>query len=256
MAVFNDETSYGIGIAEYFAEHFCNLGGTVVGGCGSNSAGGVQGIKQYDPTTITSFSALLNSLKAGNAQGIYAGGNASFKLCVARNQSKGIFPASSAFLMGDGGTDSECLDTAGGQATGMVGTVAAEDQSKLSAAAQSVITDFKAAYGSGATDFGAYTVPAYAATQTIIAGLDKAIKANNNSLPTRAQVTAAMSSLSPVSTPLGDVSFDKNGDTTQQIIAFYQAGPKGTTTLACGSTNASVCWNFLNSANYTGKTYP
>jgi branched-chain amino acid transport system substrate-binding protein len=258
MGVFNDETSYGVGIAEYFAEHFCNLGGTVVGGCKPNSAGGVSGIKEYDPTTITSFSALLNSLKAGGAQGIYAGGNASEKLCVARNQETGIFPATSAFIMGDGGTDSECLDTAAAQANGMVGTVAAEDQSKLSTSAQSVITAFKAAYGTGATDFGAYTMAAYAATQVIIAGLDQAIKGNGNKLPTRVQVTTAMSSLAPVSTPLGEISFDKNGDTTQQVIAFYtaQAANASTPSLTCGSTNTSTCWVFLNSKNYSGTTYP
>jgi len=258
VGVFNDETSYGIGIAEYFAEHFCKLGGTVVGGCTATAAGGVSGIKQYDPTSTASFAAMLNSLKAGGAQGLYAGGNASLKLCVARNQSNGIFPAGSAFLMGDGGVDSECIDGAAAQAKGMVGTVAAEDQSKLSADAKKMVSDFKAAMGSGPTDFGAYTVPAYAATQTIIAALDKAIKANGGNLPTRQQVRDAMSSLPPVSTPLGDVSFDKNGDTTQQIIAFYKADAKGSSSseLTCGATNANVCWEFANSKNYAGQTYP
>ena len=258
VGVFDDESSYGIGIAEYFAEHFCNLGGKVVGGCNTTSSGGVSGIKAYDPTSTASFAAMLNSLKAGGAQGLYAGGNASFKLCVARNQSKGIFDASSAFVMGDGGTDAECLDTAGAQAKGMVGTVAAEDQSKLPAAAQKTISDFKAAMGSGPTDFGAYTIPAYAATQTIIAGLDKAIKANNNNLPTREQVREAMTSLAPVSTPLGDVTFDKNGDTTQQIIAFYKADAKGSSSseLTCGATNTGICWEFVSSKNYSGQTYP
>ena len=258
LGVFDDETSYGIGIAEYFAEHFCKLGGTVVGGCSTTASGGVAGIKHYDPTSTTSFAAMLNSLKAGGAQGLYAGGNASEKLCVARNQSNGIFAADSPFAMGDGGVDSECLDTAGAQAKGMVGTVAAEDQSKLSATAQTTIKDFKAAMGSGPTDFGAYTIPAYAATQTIIAGLDKAIKANNGNMPTREQVRMAMTSLSPVSTPLGDVKFDSNGDTTQQIIAFYKADAKGSSSseLTCGATNTSVCWEFVSSKNYAGQTYP
>ena len=258
VGVFNDETSYGIGIAEYFAEHFCKLGGTVVGGCNTDASGGVAGIKKYDPTSTTSFTAMLNSLKAGGAQGLYAGGNASEKLCVARAQSSGIFASDTAFIMGDGGTDSECLDTAAGQAKGMVGTVAAEDQSKLSSSAQKVITDFKAAMGSGPTDFGAYTIPAYAATQVIIAGLDKAIKANNCNMPTRDQVRVAMTQLSPVSTPLGDVKFDANGDTTQQVIAFYKADAKGSSSseLTCGATNTGVCWEFANSKNYSGQTYP
>jgi branched-chain amino acid transport system substrate-binding protein len=258
IGVFDDETSYGIGIAEYFAEHFCKLGGTVVGGCSPTSAGGVSGIKHYDPTTITSFAPILNSLRQGGATALYAGGNASEKLCVARNQSKDIFASDSAFLMGDGGTDSECLDTAAAQAKGMVGTVAAEDQSKLSSDAKTVITNFKAAMGSGPTDFGAYTIAAYAATQTIIAGLDKAIKANSNNMPTRAQVRDAMSSLAPVATPLGNVSFDKNGDTTVQIVAFYKADAKGSgsSELTCGSTNTSTCWEFVSSQNYAGQTYP
>src|SRR6202521_1245823 len=183
VGVFNDESSYGIGIAEYFAEHFCKLGGMVVGGC---------------------------------------------------------------------------IDTAAAQAKGMVGTVAAEDQSKLSADAKKMVTDFKAAMGSGPTDFGAYTVAAYAATQTIIAGLDKAIKANNGNMPSRAQVRDAMSNLPPVATPLGNVSYDKNGDTTQQIIAFYKADAKGSgsSELTCGATNTNVCWEFVSSKNYAGQTYP
>ena len=258
VGVFNDESSYGIGIAEYFAEHFCKLGGMVVGGCSATAAGGVSGIKQYDPTSTASFAAMLNSLQQGGAKGLYAGGNASLKLCVARNQSNGIFASDSAFLMGDGGVDSECIDTAAGQAKGMVGTVAAEDQSKLSADAKKMVTDFKAAMGSGPTDFGAYTVAAYAATQTIIAGLDKAIKANNGNMPSRAQVRDAMSNLPPVATPLGNVSYDKNGDTTQQIIAFYKADAKGSgsSELTCGATNTNVCWEFVSSKNYAGQTYP
>jgi ABC-type branched-subunit amino acid transport system substrate-binding protein len=128
--------------------------------------------------------------------------------------------------------------------------VAADDATRLSGA-KSTIDAFKAKF-TGSSDYGAYTIPAYSATKIMIAAIKKAIEANGGNKPSRAKVLDALAHLTGVDTPLGTISFDQNGDTTQQIISVYKVDTSGPTdNLTCSTTNKSNCWVFVDQKTFS-----
>ncbi|MBO0683065.1 MAG: branched-chain amino acid ABC transporter substrate-binding protein [Candidatus Dormibacteraeota bacterium] len=239
VAVLDDAEVYGQGIAATFASRFKQLGGDVV-----------VGPQSYDPNSTTDFRSFLNSAKNAGAEGVYVGGVDANKACVVRSQMAGIFPADAPFLGGDGIVTSQCLNDAAAAAPNMYGTIAAVNADTLSGA-KATIDGFKKTF-TGATDYGAYTMPAYASTQIILAALGKAIDAAGGKMPTRKQVTDQIAKTNKVSTVLGPVTFDKNGDNSQQVIAEYkseQATPTGS--YAATNDAKSVGWAFVQQKNYT-----
>jgi branched-chain amino acid transport system substrate-binding protein len=239
VAVVSDHETYGKGIADAFAAQFQKDGGTVVDD------------EDLDTATMPGFQSLMTKFKSKGAQGVYFGGTSSNNGCKMRNQAKNIFGTDSPFLGGDGIVDAHCLDDAADMAAGITGTVASADAANTSSA-KSTIDAFKQKF-SGPNDFGAYTVPGYTAAKMLIQGISDAIKSNNGSAPSRQQVLQAVSKLSGVSTPLGTMGFDQNGDTTQQIIAFYKVDTTGpSNALACGKNNPKTCWLFVKQVSFGG----
>jgi branched-chain amino acid transport system substrate-binding protein len=210
IGVLSDNEVYGKGIADTFSLRFKSDGGTVVYRNDITNA-----------SKVNDFTTFLRAAKAAGAEAIYFGGTDSNNACVARNQMKNIFAADAPFLGGDGIVTDQCLKDAGAQSGGMHGTVAAEDVSKVPDA-QSVISAFKAAYPN-ASDYGAYTIPAYDCAKLIIAAFDRAYKAAGNKKPTREQVRAAMANTKDFHGALGTYSLDSNGDITQKFITEYTA---------------------------------
>lgn len=251
VGVVDDNEIYGVGIADAFATEFCAKGGTVAGGCSGTPPSGVQ---NADTGSESSFTALIDKFKAEGATAIYFGGtDPPNKGCVIRNQMKDSMPpASNAFGGGDGIVEGGCLDNSKAESANMYGTVAAADADQI-AGAQATISALKARYGTGNTAYGAYTIPAYSATKALLAAIDKAIKANGGNRPTRKQVLDALSNLSPVSTPLGNIAFDHNGDTTAQIISIYKTESGCPSTALDCSTDKSFAWIFVKQVNYTGS---
>jgi branched-chain amino acid transport system substrate-binding protein len=241
LGIGSDNETYGKGIADNFAKEYQKKGGKIE-------------VRQDYPgmKNVSDFRSFLTSAKSKNAQGIYFGGTDSNKVCVVRSQMKGIFPANAPFMGGDGVVTSQCLTDAADNATDMYGTVAAVDASHTPEA-KSTIDAFKKA-NPNASDYGAYTVPAYSATQAIFQAISSAIDSNGGKKPTREQVRDAMGKVKNVKTPIGTVSFDKYGDVVPQIITVYHAkAPTGGEAADAPACNAakSVCWIFEKSVNYT-----
>jgi len=208
VGVASDAEAYGKGIADTFSTRFTKNGGTVV--------------KRQDfpnASHVSDFKPFLRSALAAGAQGIYFGGTDSNNACVVRQQMKSAgFADSAPFLGGDGIVTGQCIKDAAAAAVGMYGTVATVAAEKVSGA-QSTISAFKQAY-SNASDYGAYTMPAYDSTKILVAAIDKAIKANNGNMPSRSQVLSQMAQ-TDYSGVLGHTSFDSNGDTTNKVITIY-----------------------------------
>lgn len=239
VAVLDDAEVYGVGIATTFASRFKQDGGQVV-----------LGPQSYDPTSTTDFRSFLNSAKNDGAQGVYVGGVDANKACIVREQMKGIFPDSAWFGGGDGIVTSQCLNDAADNASGMYGTIAAINADTLSGA-KATISGFHKAF-SGTNAYGAYTMPAYASTQIILAAIGKAIDANGGKAPTKAQVLAQIAKTSNLSTVLGPITFDKNGDNSQQVIAEYQSMAVDTThSFTAENSASSVGWAFIQQKNYS-----
>ena len=224
VAVLDDDETYGKGIATTFAAKFKADGGSVVYGPADIP----------NPSSVSDFRTYLNRAKNGGAQGIYFGGTDSNNACVPRDQQAGVGLSASSvpYMGGDGIVTGECIKQAASFAPGMYGTVATVDADKVPAAA-SIISNFKKAFPN-ASDYGAYTMPAYDATQIAIQAIKKAIEANGGKLPTKKQVLDQMSNVS-YDGALGHTSFDSNGDTTNKVITIYTV------------KNASTGWEFAAS---------
>jgi branched-chain amino acid transport system substrate-binding protein len=210
VGVASDNEVYGKGIADTFTSRFTKDGGTIAKR------------QDFDTKSTTDFRSFLQSAKGAGAAGIYFGGTDSNKACVVRSQATGIFAADSAFMGGDGIVTGQCLKDAASNATGMLGTVATVDANQVPSA-KATIDAFKAA-DPNATDFGAYTMPAYDCVKILIAAIDRAIKANSGNMPSRQQVLDQMYK-TDYSGVLGHTSFDSRGDTTNKVITIY--GAKG-----------------------------
>ena len=210
VGVASDNEVYGKGIADTFTSRFTKDGGTVVKR------------QDFDTKSTNDFRPFLRGAASAGATAIYFGGTDSNKACVVRSQAKGIFPATSPYLGGDGIVTGQCIKDAGDNATGMLGTVATVDANQVSGA-KSIIDGFKAKYSSS-SDFGAYTMPAYDCAKILIQAIHKAIQANNGNKPSRQQVLAQMANVDYTGA-LGHTSFDSRGDTTNKVITIY--GTKG-----------------------------
>lgn len=207
VGVASDAEAYGKGIADTFSTRFQKDGGQVV--------------KRQDfpnASHVSDFKPFLRASLAAGAQAIYFGGTDSNNACVVRQQMKGIFPDSAPFLGGDGIVTGQCIKDAADKAVGMYGTVATVAAEKVSGA-QSTISAFKQAYPN-ASDYGAYTMPAYDCAKILIQAIDKAIKANGGNMPSRSQVLSQMANIDYTGV-LGHTSFDQNGDTTNKVITIY-----------------------------------
>jgi branched-chain amino acid transport system substrate-binding protein len=231
VAVISNNSVYGKGIADTFTAEFVKLGGTVVKR------------QDYDPANTNDFKAFLTSAKALGAQGIYYGGLAADKGCVIRNQMTGIFPTGEAtpFMGGDGiAQDPTCTRTAGQNAIGVFGTVASVNPDNVPTAA-STIAAFKAAYPTS-SDYGSYTMVAYDCAGVLVAAIDRAIKANNNSMPTREQVRAQVATTSGYAGVTGTIGFNAAGDNSAAIVSLYEDK----------STDPAAAWVYIRNYDFNG----
>jgi len=210
VAVASDNQTYGKGISTNFAKKFVAKGGTLA-----------LPEKDIDSKSTNDFKSLLNSMKAAGADGLYFGGTDSDNVCVARAQMKGV-GLNVPFMGGDGIVTGQCITDAADNADSMFGTVAAVDATKLPAA-KATIDGFKKAFPA-ATDFGAYSMPAYDCATIMIQAIGRAIDAAGGNMPTREQVRAEVAKTKGYQGALGTTSFDANGDTSNKVISVYKIG--------------------------------
>lgn len=208
--VFDDQETYGQGLATNFAKDFQAAGGTVVG---TSSL----------PGTTTDFTSELATAHSKGANIIFFGGTSSNGGGKLRAQMSSAGLGSSVLFMGgDGIVDSEFITDAGSAAAGAYGTTASPDATKLSSAA-SFASAYRAAYGSAP---GAYSANAYDAMNIVLTAVKEAINANGGKLPTnptsfREAVRSNVASIS-YNGAIGHTTFDSNGDTTNKILTLYQ----------------------------------
>jgi branched-chain amino acid transport system substrate-binding protein len=210
VAVASDNQTYGKGISTNFAKKFVAKGGTLA-----------LPEKDIDSKSTNDFKSLLNSMKAAGADGLYFGGTDSDNVCVARAQMKGV-GFNVPFMGGDGIVTGQCITDSADNVDNMFGTVAAVDATKLPAA-KATIDGFKKAFPA-ATDFGAYSMPAYDCATILIQAIGRAIDAAGGNLPTREQVRAEVAKTKGYQGALGTTSFDANGDTSNKVISVYKIG--------------------------------
>jgi branched-chain amino acid transport system substrate-binding protein len=209
IAVWDDEETFGQGVANNFATEFAAKGGTVVDR------------KSYDPKAKSDFHDFLASAKANGAQGIYVGGTSATGACKARGQMAGLFNPDIYYLGPDGIGDSQCLTDSGSMATSnMYATQGVADATQNPSAA-TIVAAYKAAYP-GASNIGAYTFAGYDCAAILIDAIGRAIDANGGNLPTRAQVIAQMPLTKNFAGLTGVITLNAAGDQTTPTLQFQQ----------------------------------
>jgi branched-chain amino acid transport system substrate-binding protein len=209
VAVWDDEETFGQGVANNFATEFAKKGGTVVDR------------KSYDPKAKKDFKDFLASAKDKGAQGIYVGGTTATGGCIARGQMAGLFNPDIYYLGPDGIGDAQCLKDSGSMATGnMFATQGVSDATQNPGAA-AIVAAYSAAYP-GSSNVGAYTFAGYDCAAILIDAIGRAIDANNGNSPTRAQVIAALAKTSGFKGLTGTYTFDANGDPTHPTLQLQQ----------------------------------
>jgi ABC-type branched-chain amino acid transport systems, periplasmic component len=209
VAVWDDEETFGQGVANNFAKEFSAKGGTVVDR------------KSYDPKAKKDFKDFLASAKDKGAQGIYLGATSATGGCIARGQMAGLFNPDIYYLGPDGIGDAQCLKDSGSMATGnMFATQGVSDATQNPAAA-AIVAAYKAAYP-GSSNVGAYTFAGYDCAAILIDAIGRAIDANGGNMPTRAQVITALTATSNFKGLTGTYTFDPNGDPTHPTLQLQQ----------------------------------
>jgi branched-chain amino acid transport system substrate-binding protein len=216
--IIDDTETFGKGVADAFEGEFKKLGGTVVDRVGA-------------PKSTTDYTSILTAAKSKNPDVVYFGGVTTTGGGTLRKQMAqaglGDLPyvGPDGIVDGSGATDGSFINIAGASAANSFGTIAAiHDIPNPTAFSDS----YKKEYNK---DPGAYSAPAYACTQIILAALGK-VTATSDMAALRESIRAYVTGGNTFDTVLGTVGFDANGDTTQHIISFYStdmtaAGGKG-----------------------------
>jgi branched-chain amino acid transport system substrate-binding protein len=232
VAILDDSTVFGVGIAGAFETEFKKLGGTVV-----------KHQEYKKDQQGTQFQSLLQSMRS--AQALYVGGTDDQNICIPRAQMKQI-GWNAPFGGGDGIETTDCIEQASGNESGILATSAGADATQVQGA-KDTITKFRQAF-TGANDFGGYTMQAYDAANILMTAIGNAIKDNGGNMPTRKQVRDAMAKITSFQGVIGNYGFDQNGDTTLKIVSIYEvktglsADDVKNSTGVCGKQVANACF--------------
>jgi branched-chain amino acid transport system substrate-binding protein len=185
IAILDDKTTYGEGLAKIVNDSFIAKGGTVAS---------MEGVGKDD----LDFRANISVIQGSGAQalvwgGMYKGGG---PLCVQMRQSGLNIP----FVSDDGCQDPKFVDTVGGNAADVYVSFGKDYNS--TPAAQGFIAAYKAKYNQ---DVGSYSIYGYDAAQVILTAMDKAQS-------TDADKVAAVMKSQPFDTIQGTIEFDAKGD--------------------------------------------
>ncbi|MGO7733189.1 branched-chain amino acid ABC transporter substrate-binding protein [Rhizobium leguminosarum] len=194
IAVLNDKTAYGVGIAQEVKK-------------GLEAAQAKVAIDDSINVGEKDFSALVSKLKAAKIDVIYFGGlYTEAGLIVRQAADQGL---KATLVAGDGITSAEYAQIAGEAALGTLMTFAPDPRIMPSAA--KIVEEFR----HDGFEPEAYTLYAYAALEIVKTGVEKAKSSEASA------VAEQLHDGKPVKTILGNIAFDKKGDRRDEDYAIY-----------------------------------
>jgi branched-chain amino acid transport system substrate-binding protein len=209
VAVWDDEETFGAGVAGNFVKEWTKLGGTVVDR------------KSYDPKSKSDFHDFLASALNKGAQGIYVGATSATKGCIARGEMTAAQAGSIFYLGPDGDGDAQCIKDAGANANDHMYATQGVADATQNPSAKTIVAAYSNAYP-GASNIGPYTFAAYDCAAIILAAIGAAIDANGGNMPTRQQVIDQVAKTSNFAGLTGVITFDANGDPTHPTLQLQQ----------------------------------
>ena len=200
--IVQDKTAYGTGIAEAFKEGAEKAGAEILG---------FEGITLGEKD----FNGVLNQVLSKKPDLVYFGGiYAEGGLLIKQAREKGI---DIPFMGGDGMDASTLVEIAGDAIKNTYITSVAGDSTKTEEG-KSFMERYKEA---NKKDAEAYSVYGYDSMGVVLKGIEDAIKANNNKMPTREQVRDAVRGIKDYQGVLTEVSFDDIGDNEYAKVFIY-----------------------------------
>lgn len=208
--VFDDQETYGKGLADQFSKFFMADGGSIAK-------------RTSLPGDTKDFSTQLTDAKNLGVDVIFFGGTSSNGGGIIKKQMAAAGLTNVKYVGGDGIVDAEFFTEAGTAADGAYGSVAAPDPTKLSTAAQ-FVTDYTAAFGAAP---GAYSANAYDAMNILLQAVKKAITDNGGTLPSTGSAFREAVRKDVLATSwdgaIGHTTFDANGDTSNVLLTIFLA---------------------------------
>jgi branched-chain amino acid transport system substrate-binding protein len=206
--VINDQTPFGLGIANTFAARFVRDGGTILD---------PSDLGAFDPAQTSSFRSRVDRAVELGADVIYFAGidiNAAASL---RREMAARMPQV-PLIGSDRLASSQFAKSAGASARGAYYTAVGPYPASLRPAA-GLIREYKKLYGQ---EVGTYSLQAFDATNLLIAAIARAIDEAGGKLPTREQVLKEVSLTKNYGGAMGTTSFDAGGDTSLKLITGFQ----------------------------------
>ncbi|KAB7664873.1 branched-chain amino acid ABC transporter substrate-binding protein [Bacillus sp. B1-b2] len=201
--IIQDKTSYGSGLADAFRAAAEELGAEIVG---------------YEGITVgeKDFNGVLNQVTSKDPDLIYFGGlYAEGGILVKQAREKGL---DIPFMGGDGLDSSTFVEIAGEAIKNTFLTSVAGDTTKTEEGTK-FAEDYEAAFSKSIESYSAY---AYDAAGVLLAGIEQAIKDNDNKMPTREAVTSVVRATQDYKGVVTEVGFDELGDNTFAKIFIYK----------------------------------
>lgn len=200
--IVQDKTAYGTGIAEAFKVGAEEAGAEIIG---------FEGITLGEKD----FNGVLNQILAKEPDLVYFGGiYAEGGLLIKQAREKGIdIP-----IMGGDGMDASTLVEIAGEAIKNTYITSVAGDSTKTEKGKKFMETYKAEFNREAE---AYSVYGYDSMGVVLQGVEDAIKANNNQMPTREQVRDAVRGIKDYKGVLTEVSFDDIGDNEHAKVFIY-----------------------------------
>jgi branched-chain amino acid transport system substrate-binding protein len=196
IAVIDDRSAYGQGLADAFANAVKAAGGQVVG-------------REFTNDKATDFMAILTKVKATNPDAVFYGGMDSQSGPMTRQMKQ--LGMTAKFLTGDGGCTGEMIKMAGDALSGSAFCTQAGIPLEKMPGGAAFRAQFKQRYGN---DIHVYAPYAYDAANSII----EAMKAAGSVEPAKYQSAMKGLKFQGVS---GPVAFDANGDIVGGTVTVY-----------------------------------
>ena len=203
--IVDDDDTYGKGIADLFEIAFKAAGGTVLG---------------HEQTAITQrdYHAVIEHIVAIHPQAVYFGANG-IELGTFRQQMARAGIGSLPFFAGDAMGEDVYPKTAGAHAVGSYFTVTSPDGAHLD---NKLARRFTARYEQRYhAEPGPFDIGAYVAGEIEAAAIKKAVIDGHGAFPTRGAVLANVAHTRDFVSPIGEITFDEQGDTHIPYISFY-----------------------------------
>ncbi len=196
IAVIDDRTAYGQGLADAFANAVKAAGGQVVG-------------REFTNDKATDFMAILTKVRAANPDVVFYGGMDAQSGPLTRQMKQ--LGLTAKFLTGDGGCTGEMIKMAGDALSATTYCTQAGIPLDKMPGGAAFRTEFKQRYGS---DIHVYAPYSYDATMALI----EAMKVANSVEPAKYQPALKALNAQGVTGPL---AFDQSGDIKGGAITVY-----------------------------------